>query len=227
MYKLKMFLRRCALTRKLYVWLFKQKNRKKRAELQMCHKELSQAVFDAFEASGYEYAYASGSLLGLIRDKKFMEHDDDIDLMIVVDDYSDLKDLEYRLRPYNFTLDHFYKVGNDIVEYTFAYKDLNVTVDVFAYKRNGDSLFSCWLFQNTDENYETEYEQSVSNIVFEDIKSFEYLNYWGVKLRIPSNYESILVSNYGDKWMIKDPNYSVKNAPGFRKTNLRGFKVVK
>ena len=224
-YKIKVILRKSKITGKIYYRLYKLKSSKKSKLLQELYINVTQAIYDGFEKNELEYAYEFGSLLGLIRDKKFMEHDDDIDLMYFPHNEEELLQLPKLLLPYGFILDHYYTVDGKIVEYTFDYCSSGLTVDVFV-KSNVDGMStSYWLYQDKDVKYENMNEMSVSYDKMANVDFFKYLNFWGVDLRIPNNAEEILYWHYGPKWMIKDPNYSPKNSPGFKETNMKGYKV--
>lgn len=226
MYRIKRFLRGNQYTKKLYCRLFKLKSRKKRISLQKECINVTKDIFIAFEENNLNYAYDFGSLLGIVRDKKFMEYDDDIDLMLLCNDKVEVISLPKKLEPYGFILDHLYKVENEIVEYTFRYKKSGLTIDIFLNTKTEDNkLVSYWLYQDSDKRYADKDEMTVSLSKKCNVTEFEYVNYWGVDLRIPKNAEEVLYWNYGEKWMIKDPNYSSKKAPGFEKSKKIGRRI--
>lgn len=226
MYKVKKFIRSNQYTKKLYYKLFKLKSIKKRRSLQKEHINVTKDIFRALEENNFNYAYDFGSLLGLIREHKFMEHDDDIDLMIILDENSKIKDIPEILKPYGFRLNNLYKIEDEIVEYNFEYKKSGLTIDIFLNIKNDDNkLVSYWFYQDEGKKYIDENEMTVSLSKKCNITEFKYVNYWGVDLRIPKNAEEVLYYHYGEKWMVKNSNYSSKNSPGFEETQKVGKRI--
>ena len=222
MYKLKLFLRNNKFTSRLYYKLFKLKSVKKGKNLQKYQKEITKDIYNVFEDVGIEYTYAFGSLLGIIRDKGFMPHDDDVDIM-VMNDENKIGLLINELEKNGFKLIHYCKVDSIITEYTFLYKNTGLTIDVFInFKTNDNLLTTYWLYQDANKHYKNKNQMSVSMTKKCDISDYKYVNYWGVDLRVPKNAEEVLYWNYGEKWMIKDPNYSPKKSPGFVATERVG-----
>lgn len=226
MYRIKKFIRGNKYTKIIYYQLFKLKSMKKRRSLQKEHINVTKDIFRVFEENNFNYAYDFGSLLGIIREKKFMEHDDDIDLMIILDDNSKIKSIPEILKPYGFRLNNLYKVEDEIVEYNFEYKESGLTIDVFLNIRDTeDKLVSYWLYQDANKKYEDEDEMTVSLSKKCNITEFKYVNYWGVDLRIPKNAEEVLYWHYGEKWMVKNSKYSSKKSPGFEETQKVGRRI--
>lgn len=225
MYKLKLFLRNNFFTKKLYYYLFKLKQKGKSKKLKAYMIDVTRDIYLSLENTDYEYAYDFGSLLGLIRDKKFMDHDDDIDLLLIYETEEKLKKLPEVIKPFGFELDHYYICNNQIVEYTFRYKDTGLTVDFFVKHIIDNQLVSYWMYQDVDKAYKNKNEMTVSYTKSCLIPEYKYVNYWGIDLRVPSNSEEVLYWHYGENWSIKDPNYSPKRSPGFEETAFIGFKV--
>ena len=222
---LKLLLRRNKTTKGLYVKLSKLKRGKNRRNLQKYKVKITRAIFDMLDGSEFKYFYASGSLLGLVRDKGFMTHDDDIDLGIVINSSIEFKRIPEIFKEHGFKLLHYYTVDGEIAEYAFHYKNTGVGIDVFGYYKDHDKLHAYYLYQNATGQYTNKLDRTVSVFVYDGIDSFKYVNYCGVKLCIPEHADKILFSNYGPNWRIKDTGYDVKTAPGHMVTNKRGRQV--
>lgn len=223
--KLKHFLRKNRATKTFYVFLHKAKQSRNRKALQGYYVEATKAIHDAFENSDLQYACSSGSLLGIVRDNKFMEHDNDIDLMVVVDSYKDFERVPEVVMNCGFKLLHYYMVDKNIVEYTFMYRNTGLTIDFFSNLKHNSTTTLYWLYQEPGKEYADNSERSVSMFTFPEISSYEYIDLWGVDLRIPANSNDILECLYGLSWRIKDEKYNSKNAPGHKYTNHIGYQV--
>ena len=224
-YKLKLFLRRNPVTQQMYFKLFKLKNKKKSNLLNSLYKEVTQIIYEAFESESYEYFYEFGSLLGIIRDKRFIEYDDDIDLAIIPHNYEEVKKLPQLLTKYGFSLKHYYVINDMITEYNFEYNSTGLTIDVFIKTVKDNSLVTYIFEQRSDQTYSNANERSIHLDRTPLIGGARYENLWGVDLRVPLNAEELLYYYYGEGWKIKDPNFKAGKAPGYELSDERGYIV--
>lgn len=99
-------------------------------------KKALEAAADALDEAKIPFHLAAGTALGATRDKKFIDHDDDIDLAVFVDDYN--RSLTSKMERHGFvpkyTKNHLgtLKKGK---EYSFVYSN-GVPLDIFLVYRD-------------------------------------------------------------------------------------------
>jgi len=146
-----------------------------------------------FENLDYEVILNSGTLLGVVRDGRFIDHDDDIDLAVIlkatnrkdaaqewVDLYDTLKDLRL-LQEGNNKTNEIYK--------------LNPIGGVFL------DLFPCWI----EDNRVFLYPHTFGELVKSDLVPTQPCRATGYP--IPANPISFLEVNYGEGWRKPDPYF--------------------
>jgi hypothetical protein len=132
-----------------------------------------------------------GSVLGFVRDKDFIPHDDDMDIIIALPEkdkirYQDvimkLKELleQHQLIPYNFNETHMTVLGVDIF---IGFYDVMGRVSWFPSRRH-------------------------AGLNIEDIFPTQAVNIHGVKCEIPRNADRYLELTYGPAWRQADQNFS-------------------
>ncbi|RBW60527.1 hypothetical protein DS909_03635 [Phaeobacter gallaeciensis] len=149
------------------------------------------------EKEGLSVFINSGTLLGYVRSKKLIEHDDDIDLAVVLSANSvsevvrEWVALEATLERLDL-LDH---VNNEIVKHKGFYKLRTIgdyQVDLFP-AWEVDGKFFVW-------------PHTFGNLDREDVLPLEETNIDGVKM--PARPSRMLKLNYGDDWMIPNKFWS-------------------
>lgn len=158
------------------------------------------------------YCLFWGSLIGAVREHGFIKHDFDIDVAVWKSDYSQkFKETLIKkgfIHKHRFLLDD----GESGMEDTFE-KD-GVAIDVFYfYRDHKDGLSYCSSFDYYDDCVTwKECIQKHGNIIAYKFQynlpyAFEYVPFENIQLPIPSNYDEILRSYYGDQYMTPDPNW--------------------
>ena len=147
-----------------------------------------------------EYWLSFGTLLGVIREGKFIEHDEDIDIGILIDNYNSNVEKEILKK---FKLKH--RLGNLKTGYeiSFTHPETNVNIDIFIHYIEKDFIWCTSFFGICDntKNKMCRWKFSLFNL-----KKIEFLN---IKFNIPSNPELYLTEHYGLDWKIpKKFNYT-------------------
>ena len=171
-------------------------------------------TFDnCMKEAGVNYTLAFGTLLGAVREKGFIKHDLDIDVMMWSDEYSEtmkniLKNAGFKLIRLSLIED-----GNRGREESYTLDGLNV--DIFYIYPPVVELPYVSQFVSYPP-YPT-YELSMKKlgkvlplrVELPLARERKYVSFETIQLPIPVNYDEILKYYYGDNYMIPDPNWSM------------------
>lgn len=154
------------------------------------------------EAEGIKCYALSGTLLGLVRDGRFIQYDDDIDLAVVVDGSFDWGRAKSAMESAGCRLWREFGFGGKVTEQAYRFGRLGI--DLFAQYPVG-SGYRMYFYTYVDEE-----EGSFLRVKYLDQPDPEDI--WpqlfnGYEISIPSNAEGLLIANYGEGWRVPDPNY--------------------
>ncbi len=148
----------------------------------------------AFKEAGVFYWLEFGTLLGVVRDGKLIEHDTDIDVGVFLKDYS--PDIEKSLIKHGFRKSRQLKIENYGLEE--SYELHGVSFDIFYFTANDKGMY-CHLFP-FDSN-----KNLVVRELYTKVKEFKTIDWQGMKVNIPKNSDQRLRDTYGDYTIkIKD-----------------------
>ena len=176
-------------------------------------KEALENIKIAFEEMQVPWFLVYGTLLGACREKKFIAHDDDIDIGLFLDDYSEK--ISAALERYGFVKKYEFYVddGKYAREETYLYKDLNI--DIFYFKLKKGSLighgFSNKEGMSWEETYNTHQGLMVQEYSFpyEGLASIKFLE---SEYLVPSNFKEHLITHYGKECMSKNKNWKFQDS---------------
>lgn len=148
--------------------------------------------FQVLEALGYEAFINSGTLLGMVRDGHLIEHDDDVDLAVIL---------------------HANSIEEAAIEWTELKKSLDKKGildessqrNIYKLTSLDDvviDLFPCW-FQG-DHAYV--YPHTFGELTREDILPLRLHSVEGTNM--PADPKKMLAINYGPNWVKPDPLYA-------------------
>lgn len=165
--------------------------------------------------NGFNYSLTFGSLLGAVREKGFISHDLDMDVMIFAEERTPL--LQKSLENAGFRLSHRFAIDDAKLgcEECYLYKDTGVSIDIFfIYPVIDDYPYvCCWnCFPDCStwnesvkkhggvipRRIELPVDHQICRVPFENIE-----------VNIPANFHQILDFSYGADYMIPNPNYVV------------------
>lgn len=150
---------------------------------------------EVLDKQGVEFQITFGTLLGAIREKDFIEHDEDIDLQVLD---------EYKQKLFD-CLPELNKQGFDVARYDrrglMSIYRKNEYIDFYFYTNRGDGTRYC------------------SGYIFpcEIIEKSMNHNFRGLDVKIPVEYLKFLRYEYGDNWQtpVVWKNYSLPNYKRF------------
>lgn len=208
---------------------YRENIRKKRAcsLLRNIGEEALQAYFDVGIDLGATFVPMFGTLLGIYRNHDFIAHDDDIDMVLDIRYLSE--ELLQSLQKHGFVFDSIY-VGSDFKGCQLPMKYKGLTCDIYFSYFEGTNKMHIFL-PLAIIGHDWEFSRKLNlfrskdvTIPFESsVKSCKFRN---KSIGIPQNTEKILISLYGDDFMIPKKNSHAD--PNVYQTPLyvRNFKKI-
>lgn len=174
-------------------------------------------VFDECVTShGYSYSLATGTLLGAIREKGFIPHDEDIDVFMWIEDFDE--SLYKVLEEVGFQRQHTYTVDNGKSgrEDSFLYK--GVQLDIFYICPPVDEFpyFTDYLYFGGCSTVESSVKKHGGllprrlNLPIK--KEFVRVPFESLCLPVPTNAHEVLVFRYGKDYMTPNPQWGAREA---------------
>ena len=157
------------------------------------------------EKNNIKFTLAYGTLLGAIREKDFIEHDEDIDVAILAEDEEDFLNILFEFKEKNLLVGRYEKNLLSLI------KD-GEYIDIYIFKK---SFFGYRKFAN--EILKEEYL----------VNTIKY-NFLDNQFNIPANYIGYLEEHYGEDWQTPKINAHACN-PGVYlniKNYLKNFKIL-
>ena len=161
--------------------------------------------------NGFKYSLIFGSLLGAIREKGFLKHDDDIDVAMWNSQWS--PKLRKASESAGFKLVHTFIVddGKSGREETYVYN--NIQIDIFFFYEAIDTypytcIFNYWPNTSSHSICMSKYGGSlVIRYQMPFSTDFHYVPFESIELPIPENAKEVLACTYGEDFMIPKPNW--------------------
>lgn len=170
--------------------------------------EILKELFEMVVNKQYDVACYYGTLLGLIRDNQLIPWDDDLDFIILDTEKFSWISFERDMKKTGFYKYRTIENNGRIVGQ--SYKKKGVLCD-FSLKRKGsgmeEGLYGCYQIPGKHyENGKTALHQywkctvpSINGLVEKKVHN--------ITVKIPQNYEEIIVAYYGEGWKTPDPNF--------------------
>ena len=193
-----------------------RKRRRKRAweSLRECGLTIAGDITRELTAMGATCFVTSGTLLGIVREGKLLDHDDDLDLCVVVDGNYSWKRAFDEVVALGFTPKLIYTLDSKITEITFD--NGAVSFDLFGgyplVDENGDitkmRVYSCARLSDIIYRHPEETTSSY--------RDFPYVSFTvpttvdGVEVMLPNNPFEMLETNYGSTWETPDASWDSK-----------------
>ena len=208
-YKIKMYIKKIPgignLIERVNKEKLKKENINRKESMKKTGAELVNYLTNIFEENNYDAFLNYGSLLGIIRDGKFIEHDCDIDFGIFADEKFDWNELENILKKYDVKKVKQFKFNNLITEQSYKYKDN--TFDIFACYTEENNSASYLYYRKKGFIYNSPNEYSLMKSKPYKITKTKWIEVNGIKCKIPEDVEKYLESIYTKDWRIPNPNW--------------------
>lgn len=185
-------------------------------------KEMLFLFKEAMEQANIDYWLEYGTLLGAVRNGKFIETDFvlrrfDLDMGVFYHDNS-LEVIEKALTAVGFKKKQTYSfIDNDrSVEQSYFYKGCKLDVFCFFVDQEQSQMYSHYFSGKANEIC-TVYRQS-----FPLATAFETIDLYGRSFRIPADVAEHLAYYYGPGYLTPDTNWSVYEGQAFTLTERKG-----
>lgn len=216
LYHIKMMLKRNKLIKGMYDKLIGNRKavleeQKKRQALRDRGLELLVDVEDALRQTPAEFFMNSGSLLGMVRDGKFIAHDNDIDFGIYIDERFGWEDLEAALCGHGFRKSREFSYAGERTEQTYCKGDL--TVDFFRHYETETDAYSYFYYRTNGYLYDSPKHYHAARVHVYKFAGTKILTVGGISFHAPSEPEKYLESRYGKGWKVPDPNWEAGDDP--------------
>jgi phosphorylcholine metabolism protein LicD len=194
------------LTIILIFWVSENKIEYYSNEYSLKQKKFKNALEDMAEIlnrNNIEFILYCGTALGAHREKKFIEHDKDIDLGIFQN--VNIKNIISKVsKSDKFKFIHYFPKNSnidDIKELSFVHIPTNVKIDFFVIEKKDNNLFSHYSFLSICD------EKPNKRCEFTNPINLININFMGKPYRAPD--VSFLNSHYGNDWkVVKKFGYS-------------------
>lgn len=156
------------------------------------------------------YFLIDGTLLGAIREKDFIEYDNDLDVGVFAEqwEWNDITIFISEMRKIEFDLYHQYGIFGECFELSLKRDDIKI--DFFFYNRSENKrIFHAFLRGGQDIDKDLiEYEYPAS--IIENLSLIEFL---GNEFTAPEKAKEVLFIKYGKDWKIPIKNWDWATSP--------------
>lgn len=174
-------------------------DKKKNKGLQKKGYEYLGKIDEILSRNGIKYFLTYGSLLGIVREGKFMDYDNDIDLGIIANEKFSWEKLEKSMQEIGMVKKHQFLLNNKITEQTYIASSLSV--DFFLYENKNDKSISYVYYHKKGEEYKKN-QFSVAVNITSLISNVKRLSVQEIVTSVPENAELFLQEIYGEDWRI-------------------------
>ncbi len=204
--------------RRLIAWIGKKR---RIYNVQKHGIEAVETINAAFKKQGIVSFADFGTLLGLLREKRLLKHDWDIDLGVVLENPNTLAAADSILQGLGYKMIREFTVDGDIKEQSYNKNHIKIDLQLY-YNDDNPELMYCYLFYHpTRDTREKNWKCVIKKCPkVTQLKTFEVNNH---QVSIPKNAEEVIRYKYGDNWRIPDKSWVYWEGPNTYKVDKTGL----
>jgi phosphorylcholine metabolism protein LicD len=184
------------------------------------HAEIFRELCKLLRENQITHFLIAGSLLGAIRDRKPIKHDEDIDIGVYAEDFEKVKELIRKSKVFNVW--HLWR--REITITYFGYGKKESQIDIFAIERDENYAY---LYSNKSNPFsgiwDIEWRMKFPRKYFDHLQNCTFF-LPNLTIQIPEYAEEILDGEYKD-WKVYNPKWSTYDAPAYDK-NYREIAII-
>lgn len=185
-----------------------------RKALQKNGFEIIQRITEQLEDCGAVCFVDFGTLLGIIRDKKLIEYDRDIDFGVYFNENFKPEDLDILMKEIGLKRYRSFYLKGKLEEVTYANGIIHIDFFRHTVSKNGAVTYA--FYRNPNYDYPSTKHFTALEMNNAHIKEVKKIQIGGIVVSVPVNAEEYLESVYTKGWRIPDPNWSYLSNPGLR-----------
>lgn len=197
----------------------KRTDKKKRKNVKKYGLEVLDELKSIFDEFGIINFADFGSLLGLKREKKLLNHDIDLDYGIIINGEK-REDINLKLERIGFRIWRHYIYNNTIVQSSYHYKTIKVDINFYQVKNN---QIKTWLFYRKPKTSYKNNERNIVEMNYDIITETKLIIVDGYTINIPLYSISFLKQKYGESWTTPDKNWIYWESPAGKLLNEIGY----
>ncbi len=201
----------------------KRRRRKACMRLQRFGWEVLEKAGTALGNEEFGYFVDYGTLLGLVREQGFIQHDDDIDFSLPYGKSNPGHLLTCMLNN-GFTFLRSFIWQGQVTEITFLYK--KIEVDFFYVFRENDGRYFSLIYDMFLTEGENHVARKITRIDKPGDMSITNMAIHGMNVPIPCATDDFLKYNYGDNWKIPDRNFMSDSQAQVHRRVLNGMATM-
>lgn len=163
-----------------------------------------------------------GTLLGLVREGKLLDHDLDIDMGVIVNSNNTRSRVRRALMSGGFKAKFEFYLNDLIAEDSYTWK--KVKLDVIYYEANDDKCVSHLFYCKPGKTYLPGHADTVG-IEHPLLEGTNVLEVNGYQLNAPSDPEAWLAVKYGENWRVPDKGWVYWKGPSAKPVETQGVVV--
>ena len=160
-----------------------------------------------------------GTLLGLVREKKILRHDLDLDYGIINNGF-DIDAVNIKLERTGFKLWRNYKYNKVIVQSSYYYKGIKIDISIYNLENN---ILKTWLFYKAPKIKYKNHERNIVEVSINPIKGIKSTLFNKRLINIPIDPESVLTQKYGKDWQTPKKNWIYWDTPCSKPLDSIGY----